>query len=171
MMEVHMKTFRVLHICDYAALYRGNFIDSLESLQVYHDNVENFYLFPFRAKGTAAQEWIEDLNNDHKRAHLQESSFIQNFILLSQILKNHKINRIVRHFSDAKIDILIKLLFKGKHVVRFLVCFNRFTGLCYDDAIAFAISIEKNSFAPGKGVFIHYWPLIEPLGILCFLLP
>ena len=117
-----MKTFRVLHICDYAALYRGNFIDSLEALEIYHDNVENFYLFPFRAKGTAAQKWIEDLNNDHERAYLQESNMFQNFILLSKILKKHKINRIVRHFSDSKIDILIKLLFKGEHVVRFFHC-------------------------------------------------
>ncbi len=117
-----METFRVLHICDYAALYRGNFIDSLESLEAYHDNVENFYLFPFRVKGTAAQKWIEELNSDHKRAYLQESNFIKNYMLLSKTLKEHKINRIVRHFSDAKIDILIKLLFSGKHVVRFFHC-------------------------------------------------
>ena len=117
-----MKTYRVLHICDYSALYRGNFIDSLESVETYHDDVENFYLFPSRAKGTAAQEWIEELNTSHKKAYMQEGNLIKNFMLLSKILKKHKINRIVRHFSDTKIDILIKLLFKGKHVIRFFHC-------------------------------------------------
>ena len=121
-MKTDAKSFHVLHVCDYAALYRGNFIDSLESLETYHDNVENFYLFPARAKGTEAQKWIEDLNSVYTKAYIQEKHIIKNFLLLIKILRRHKINRIVRHFSDGKIDVLIKLLFKGKHVVRFFHC-------------------------------------------------
>lgn len=121
-MEAHMKTFRVLHICDFSADYRGNFIDSLESIETYHDDVENFYLFPFRAKHTAAQGWIDELNSNRQRAYIQEKNMIQNFVLLAKILKKHNINRIVRHFSDKKIDILIKLLFNGKQVIRFFHC-------------------------------------------------
>lgn len=116
-----MKQFRVLHICDYAAPYRGNFIDSLESLEIYN-NVENFYLFPARANGSAAKEWIEALNQNRKKAYIQETSIIKNIKLVRNILKNHKIDRIVRHFSDGKIDIVIKLLFKGKNVIRFFHC-------------------------------------------------
>ena len=117
-----MESFRVLHICDYAAQYRGNFIDSLESLETYHDNVENFFLFPSRARGTASQKWIDELNQSKTKAYIQEAGFFKNIALLSKILKKHKINRIVRHFSDPKIDIIIKLLFKGEHVVRFFHC-------------------------------------------------
>jgi len=36
-------SFNVLHVCDYAAYYRGNFIDSLESVEKYHSNVKNIY--------------------------------------------------------------------------------------------------------------------------------
>ena len=114
-----MKEFRVLHICEYAANYRGNFIDSLESIETYHDNVENFFLFPCNAKNTMAKNWIGELNDPHKKAYIQESNMIKNFLLLAKILKKHKINRIVRHFSDPKIDLLVKILFKGKYVVRF----------------------------------------------------
>lgn len=121
-MKTNTKSFRVLHICDYSAHYRGNFIDSLESIETYHDNVENFYLFPFRSKGTAAQKWIEELNHTHTKAYIQEKNIIKNFFLLTKILKKHKINRIVRHFSDKKIDVLIKLLFNGRHVIRFFHC-------------------------------------------------
>ena len=78
-MKTNTKSFRVLHICDYSAHYRGNFIDSLESIETYHDNVENFYLFPFRSKGTAAQKWIEELNHTHTKAYIQEKNIIKNF--------------------------------------------------------------------------------------------
>ena len=114
-----MKEFRVLHICDYAANYRGNFIDSLESIETYHDNVENFFLFPCMARETDAQKWIVEMNREHTKAYIQESNMIKNFLALAKILKKHKINRIVRHFSDPKIDLLIKILFRGKYVVRF----------------------------------------------------
>ena len=106
-MGFQMKTFRVLHICDYAASYRGNFIDSLESLETYHDDVENFYLFPLRAQKTRAKEWIDNLNQNGVKAYIQKDNIFKNFALLSQIIKKHKINRIVRHFADPKIDILI----------------------------------------------------------------
>lgn len=117
-----MEHFQVLHVCDYAALYRGNFIDSLESLETYHNNIENLYLFPARARGTAAEEWINDLNRNGAKAYMQTNNILKNFVLLSKILKKHKINRIVRHFSDSKTDILIKLLFNSKHVIRFFHC-------------------------------------------------
>jgi len=36
-----------------------------------------------------------------------------------RIIRTHKINRIVRHFSDLNIDVVIKILFGGKRVIRF----------------------------------------------------
>ena len=113
--------FNVLHICDYAAYYRGNFIDSLESLEKHHSNTKNFYLFPERA-ANYSQEWISELNQNQKVAYIQKPTFFGNVFLLMRILRKHKINRIVRHFSDIRIDFVIKLLFKGKRVVRFFHC-------------------------------------------------
>ena len=72
--------------------------------------------------GTAAQEWIDDLNRHSTKAYIQESSIIKNIKLVRSILKTHKIDRIVRHFSDGKIDVVVKLLFKGKNVIRFFHC-------------------------------------------------
>ena len=112
-------SFRVLHICDYAANYRGNFMDSLESLEKYHDHVKNFYLFPARAQHTSAKEWIQELNKEQEIAYIQKENLFSNVLLLLNILKKHKINRIVRHFSDKKMDLLIRIFFDGKKVIRF----------------------------------------------------
>ena len=113
------SSYNVLHICNYNAPYRGNFISSLESLEKYQKNVKCFYLFPSGAESSAAREWIDDMNKNGTVAYIQKSGFFKNLIFLSEILKKHKINRIVRHFSDHRIDIATKLLFGGKRVIRF----------------------------------------------------
>ncbi len=116
-------SFNVLHICDYAALYRGNFISSLESLEEYHSNVKNFYLFPARAAcNSSTLAWIQAMNNGKEIAFIQKSNLLSNILLFKQIIKRNKINRIVRHFSDFKIDIIIRLFFDSKNVVRFFHC-------------------------------------------------
>ncbi|MBR4108913.1 MAG: glycosyltransferase family 4 protein [Oscillospiraceae bacterium] len=114
-------SFNILHVCNYAAYYRGNFIDSLESLEKYQPNIKNFYLFPARAVNTA-KTWITELNEKEEIAYYQKNSMLKNIILLHHIIRKHKINRIVVHFSDAKIDVVIKLLFSGKKVIRFFHC-------------------------------------------------
>lgn len=117
-----MDTINVLHICDYAAAYRGNFIDSLEALEKHQDNIKNFYLFPARARQAPAEEWIKHLNTKDEVAYIQEKNFFKNIILFLNIIKTKKIDRIVRHFSDFRIDIIIKTFFDGQKVVRFFHC-------------------------------------------------
>lgn len=112
----------ILHICDYAALYRGNFIDSLESVETFQNNITNVYLFPSYAKHTEAEKWISEMNGKHTVAYIQEENYIKNILLVRHILKKHKVDNIVRHFSDLRIDIAIKFLFNSKKVVRFFHC-------------------------------------------------
>ena len=121
-MENKKAKLVILHICDYAAQYRGNFIDSLESIETYHNNITNLYLFPNRAKGTATEKWIDQMNMRQTVAYIQENSILKNFILLKKIIKKHKVDRVVRHFSDFRIDIALKFLFEGKNVIRFFHC-------------------------------------------------
>lgn len=113
------SSYRVLHICNYAANYRGNFIDSLESLEQYHSNVRNLYLFPERAQNTSAKEWIRDLNYEKEIAYIQKKNPLSNALQLVRIIKKHNINRIVTHFADNQMDILIRLFFDGRKVIRF----------------------------------------------------
>ena len=113
-----MTTKTVLHVCNYAAPYRGNFIDSLASLQHYQD-IQNIYLFPHQAHHSGAQEWIDELNQGGVCAYILENSFTKNVRLLKSIIKKHSIDRIITHFTDIKIDLLIKAVYNGKKVIRF----------------------------------------------------
>lgn len=113
------KKITVLHICDYAALYRGNFIDSLASIETYHSHINNIYLFPSRAKNTAAEKWIAEMNRQETVAYMQERNPLKSFFLVHRIIKEHKVDRIIRHFSDFRVDIIIKFLFNSKNVIRF----------------------------------------------------
>lgn len=116
------QKFRVLHICDYAATYRGNFIDSLESLETDRDDVKNYYLFPARAVGTPAESWITQLNQEEQVAYIQDKHFLKTVRMLAKLIREKKIDRIVRHFSDLRIDLALKFLFDSKKVVRFFHC-------------------------------------------------
>ena len=115
-------SFNVLHVCDFSAPYRGNFIDSIASLEKYQVGVKNYYLFPARARQTSATDWIEALNTEETVAYIQEKGLIDLIFQFLHIIKKHKINRIVRHFSDKRIDMIIKCFFDGKQVVRFFHC-------------------------------------------------
>jgi len=109
----------ILHICDYAALYRGNFIDSLESLETYHSNIKNIYLFPPRAKNTEAEKWIAEMNAREEVAYVQEKNFLRKIQQFRKIVRQKKVDFIIRHFSDLRIDLVIKLFFDSKRVIRF----------------------------------------------------
>lgn len=109
----------ILHICDFAAKYPGNFIALLKSLETYHSNIKNVYLFPPRANNRETKNWIDEMNSQEEIAYIQKESFLNNVLLFRQIIKKHKVDRIVRHFADIRIDVVLKFLYNGKKVVRF----------------------------------------------------
>lgn len=108
----------ILHICEYAAPYKGNFIESLQALEGCN-GVKNIYLFPERANRTAAFDWIKTLNGDEKCAYIQKKGFFQNLRLLKQIINDHNPDFIFRHFTNIETDLLVKMSFKSEAVVRF----------------------------------------------------
>ena len=116
------KKTTILHICDYAAQYRGNFIDSVDSLQAYHSDIKNVFLFPSRVYQTGAIEWINEMNREGTVAYVQERNLLKNALLFMRILRVHKVDNIIRHFSDLRIDVIIKLLFNSKKVIRMFHC-------------------------------------------------
>lgn len=117
-----MKT-TILHICDYSAPYKGNFIPSLQSLEGYN-GVHNVYLFPHRANKTGARLWIDELNSTSRGevAYIQGRSLFDNIRLLHHIIKTHRVDYVFKHFYDIRIDLALKLLFPGRKVMRFMHC-------------------------------------------------
>ncbi len=117
-MKKSSDTMVFLHICDYSAPYKGNFIKSLESLETI-ENVKNVYLFSYRANANKSVEWINALNENETVAYIQEENILKNIFLLKRILKEHKVTHIFRHFYDIKIDAILKVVCYNKPVVRF----------------------------------------------------
>ncbi len=123
--------YSVLHICDYAAEYKGGFINALEFLRkdLHNDGVEQLYLFPHRALSTNAKNWIEEMRADGATVYIQTDSVVKNIFLLKKIVKKHNVKKIFRHFNDLKIDAVIRLFCPDVPVVRFIHCEYRATGL------------------------------------------
>ncbi len=111
----------ILHICNYAAAYKGNFFESLLALENYLKNsdIEQIYILPSKAKKTHAINWIEELRKSGHKIYIQSDSFKYNIKLFLKIKKEHNIVKVFRHFADNKTDILTKLFFKGKNTVHF----------------------------------------------------
>lgn len=125
--------FSVLHICNYAAAYKGGFINSLEYLRkdLQKESVGTVYLFPHRALSTNAKNWIEELKRDGATVYIQTDSFIKNILLIRKIVKKHNIKKVFRHFNDLKADAIIKLVCPGVPIVRLFHCEYGATGLSH----------------------------------------
>ena len=123
----------VLHICDYAAAYKGGFINSLEYLRkdLQKDSVGMVYLFPHRALSTKAKEWIEELKADGAVVYIQTDSFIKNISLLKKIVREHNVTKIFRHFNDLYMDIIERVFFPSIPVVRFFHCTYSASGISH----------------------------------------
>jgi len=109
----------VLHICAYSANYKGNFIESLNYLAKKDTKRKHIYLFSENSKRTNASNWIKEINNNGVRAYIQKESFWGNIILLKKIVKENNVSCVVRHFSDGKIDLILKLFFPNIKIIRF----------------------------------------------------
>ena len=109
----------VLHICAYSANYKGNFIESLNYLAKKDTQRKHIYLFSENSKRTNASNWIKEINNKGVRAYIQKESFFENIILLKKIMKENDVSCVIRHFSDGKIDLILKLFFPNIKIIRF----------------------------------------------------
>ena len=125
--------FGVLHICDYAAAYKGGFMNALEFLRrdVEKDGIRQVYLFPHRALSTNAKSWIEDMRRDGAAVYIQTDSFLKNILLLKRIIKEHNVRKICRHFNDFPMDVITKIVCPSVPVVRFFQCTYNATGLSH----------------------------------------
>ena len=125
--------YSVLHICDYAAAYKGGFINALEFLRkdLQGDGVEQVYLFPHRALSTNAKNWIEEMRADGATVYVQTDSVLKNIFLLRKIVKDHNVTKIFRHFNDLYIDIIERVFCPSVPVVRFFHCTYTATGISH----------------------------------------
>ena len=94
----------ILHIMNYAASYRGNFIDSLDNLdsKMKKDGMENYYLFNAEADNEKSRVWIDELIANGKKVRFLTGSIYKDSGIIKQILKEEKVAIVHTHFISMQ---------------------------------------------------------------------
>lgn len=105
----------ILHVMNYAAVYRGNFIDSLESLnkELREVNAENIYVFPKSAAENNSNIWIEELKAEGRECHYLTERFFQDVRFLRKLISDKQITIVHTHFITMKQFLLVNQAIKG----------------------------------------------------------
>lgn len=133
----------VLHICDYAAPYKGNFILELEAVNsaLKAQGGKNIYAFTDR-NIARKNKWPEELK-ESSPVYIYKSSPKEEIALFKRIIRDENIDIIQAHFTDMKTDLLINIATLGKKVKKFKHYRSSF-GIWGKKKIAVAKQVYKN---------------------------
>lgn len=94
----------VLHIMNYAASYRGNFIDSLDNLdsKIKEDNLENYYLFTCDANNEKSRQWIDELGKRGKKVGFMTGNITKDAGIIKGIMKTEQVAIVHTHFISMQ---------------------------------------------------------------------
>lgn len=90
----------VLHVMNYSASYRGNFIESLESLdkELAKSGSKNVYLFCAEAATKDSSIWIEEMKKNGAIVEFLTSSREENIKLIRRLIKEYEVALVHTHF-------------------------------------------------------------------------
>ncbi len=90
----------VLHVMNYSASYRGNFIESLENLdsELKKDDAANIYLFCAQAKINDSSVWIEEMKSRGCVAEFLTENTKDNVKLIRRLIEQYSIGLVHTHF-------------------------------------------------------------------------
>lgn len=90
----------ILHIMNYAASYRGNFIDSLASLdeKIRKDGLKNIYLFTGDAQGEGPMSWIAPMQQQGEEVYFLTENRKQDAALIQKLIKEKNVKLVHTHF-------------------------------------------------------------------------
>lgn len=90
----------ILHIMNYAASYRGNFIDSLASLdkKLQKNGLKNIYLFTGDAKNEGPMKWIGEMQRQGEEVYFLTENRNQDAKLVCSLIKEKNVKAVHTHF-------------------------------------------------------------------------
>lgn len=90
----------ILHIMNYAASYRGNFIDSLEFLnqELEADGLKNIYLFTKEARLEGPMTWIKEMERRGQKVEFLSEHPRKDAAHIKQLIKAENVKIIHTHF-------------------------------------------------------------------------
>lgn len=97
-----MKT--VLHVMNYGASYRGNFMDSLKSLdgKLCELGMKNIYLFCADAKHNDARKWIDEMCVQGDTVEFLTGELIKDVKLIQELLDKYQVEIVHTHFTTRQ---------------------------------------------------------------------
>lgn len=110
---------KILQICDYAAKYRGNFIESLEYFRKNSLGDGDFMLYAFPERMTERRnQWYFDLKKEVPAA-IYKSSVKEKIRAFRKIIKENGVDTVHTHFTDMKTDMCVNIACLGLRVKKF----------------------------------------------------
>lgn len=108
----------ILHIMNYAASYRGNFMDSLGSLdeKLRRDNLKNIYLFTGDAKNQGAMGWIGEMQLQGKEVYFLSENRMSDAKLIYRLIKENNVKAVHTHFITMQQYLSIYLATFGSKI-------------------------------------------------------
>lgn len=107
---------------DYAAPYRGNFIESIENLRLKLNLLGSnlIYVFPDRAINSSAVSWIKGLSSNGCNIYFLKKNIIYNALLLIRLINKYKVSIVHLHFDNLRqhLSVYISTLFYKTNVIR-----------------------------------------------------
>lgn len=90
----------ILHVMNYAASYRGNFMDSLSSLdgELQKEGKQNIYLFTQDARSEGAMSWIGEMQKSGQVVEFLSGNRGQDAKLIKRMVKEHGVVLVHTHF-------------------------------------------------------------------------
>lgn len=90
----------ILHIMNYAASYRGNFMDSLASLdkKIQVEGLKNIYLFTRKAKCDGFMRWIREMQQQGEQVYFFAENTKQDARLIRRLIKEKNVKLVHTHF-------------------------------------------------------------------------
>lgn len=100
----HMQKTSVLHVMNYAASYRGNFIDSLEALdkKIAEDGMGNVYMFCAAARENGSMQWISEMQQRGLRVFFLTEDRKADTKLIKKVMKDENVVAIHTHFISMQ---------------------------------------------------------------------
>ena len=110
---------KILQICDYAAKYRGNFIESLEYFRKNSLGDGDFMLYAFPERmAERRNQWFFDLKKEVPAA-IYKSSVKEKIRAFRKIIKENGVDTVHTHFTDMKTDMCVNIACLGLRVKKF----------------------------------------------------
>lgn len=90
----------ILHIMNYAASYRGNFMDSLGNLdkKLRKNGLKNIYLFTGDAKNEGAMTWIGEMQRQGEDVYFLAENRKSDAKLIRRLIKEKNVKAVHTHF-------------------------------------------------------------------------